>query len=103
MNLFSEAHIFKTYSQVATAIIRLIHPLVVNIADLEAQLVRSSQPVIAALSKELSKFKRTLARKTDELINFCAARVSWNTRSSTVHNLVSSAIPTTRACHLRLI
>ena len=68
MNLFSEAHIQRIYAQGADAVVRLVHRLVDHIADLEAQLIRSPQPVIAALSKELIKLKRTLSRKTDELI-----------------------------------
>ncbi len=67
MNLFSEAHILRIYAQGTAAIVRLIHRLVDKIEDMEAQLIRSPQPVIALLSKELAKLKRSLARKTDEL------------------------------------
>jgi len=68
MNLYSETHISKVYAQGEPAICRLVHRLTDNIEDLQAQLIRSPQPVIALLSKELTKVKSTLARKTDELI-----------------------------------
>jgi exonuclease VII large subunit len=50
------------------AIVRLVHRLTDNIEDLQAQLIRSPQPVIASLSKQLAKVKSTLSRKTAELI-----------------------------------
>jgi len=68
MNLFSEAHIQRIYDQGVDSVIRLVHRLTDKIENLEAQLIRSPQPVIAALSKELTATKRSLARKTDELI-----------------------------------
>ncbi len=68
MNLYSEAHISKIYAQGERAIVRLVHRLVDNIEDLQALLIRTPQPVIAALSKELAKVKSTLARKTAELM-----------------------------------
>jgi len=68
MNLYSEAHIRRIYKQGEPAIVRLVHRLVDNIEDLQALLIRTPQPVIARLSQELAKAKRTLARQTDELI-----------------------------------
>lgn len=68
MNLYSAAHIFRVYDQGAAAIVRLVHRLTAKVEDLEAQLIRSPQPVIAALAKELTKVKSTLARKTAELM-----------------------------------
>ena len=68
MNLDSEAHIQRIYAQGAAALVRLFHRLTDNIEDLQAQLIRTPQPVIALLSKELTKVKSTLARKTDQLI-----------------------------------
>ncbi len=68
MNLYSEAHIQRIYTQGAAAIVRLVHRLTDNIEDLQAQLIRTPQPVIALLSKELVKVKSTLARKTAALI-----------------------------------
>ena len=67
MNLFSNAHIHRIYAQGTEAVLRLVHRLVDNIEDLEAQLIRAPQPVIASLSKELAKVKRTLARQSGEL------------------------------------
>jgi transposase len=67
MNLYSAAHIFRVYDQGAAAIVRLVHRLTDKVEDLEAQLIRSPQPVIAALSKELTKVKRNLARQNNEL------------------------------------
>jgi len=68
MNLYREAHIQRIYAHGAAAIVRLVHRLTDNIEDLQAQLIRSPQPVIALLSKELAKVKSTLARKTAELM-----------------------------------
>ncbi len=68
MNLYSEAHIRRIYKQGEPAIVRLVHRLTDNIEDLQAQLIRSPQPVIASLSKELAKVKSTLSRKTAALI-----------------------------------
>jgi transposase len=67
MNLYSAAHIFRIYAQGADAIFRLVHRLTDKVEDLEAQLIRSPQPIIAALSKELTKVKSTLARQNNEL------------------------------------
>jgi len=68
MNLYSEAHIQRIYAQGAAAIVRLVHRLTDNLEDLQAQLIRTPQPVIALLSKELAKVKSTLARKTAALM-----------------------------------
>jgi len=68
MNLYSETHISKVYAQGEPAICRLVHRLTDNIEDLQAQLIRSPQPVIASLSKELAKVKSTLARNTAALL-----------------------------------
>jgi transposase len=68
MNLYSAAHISRIYKQGEGAIVRLVHRLVDNVEDLQAHLIRTPQPVIAALSKELTKVKSTLARNTAELI-----------------------------------
>jgi transposase len=68
MNLYSKAHITRIYNQGVDSIVRLVHRLTDKIEDLEAQLICQPAPVIVALSKELAKTKRTLARKTDELI-----------------------------------
>jgi transposase len=67
MNLLSEAHIFKIYDQGVDAIVRLVHRLADRIDELEAQPIRSPQPVIASLSKELARVKQTLARQSQEL------------------------------------
>jgi transposase len=68
MNLYSQAHILRIYDRGVAAIIRLVHCLTDKVEDIEAQLNCQPQPVvIASLSKELAKTKRTLARKTDEL------------------------------------
>ncbi len=68
MNLYSEAHIFRIFNQGVDSIVRLVQRLTDRIEDLEAQLSCKPEPVIAALSKELVKSKRNLARTTDELI-----------------------------------
>ena len=68
MNLYSQAHISRIYAQGEQAIVRLVHRLVDNIEDLQALLIRTPQPVIAALSKELTTVKSTLARKTAALL-----------------------------------
>ena len=68
MNLDSEAHIQRIYAQGAAALVRLFHRLTDNIEDLQAQLIRTPQPVIAWLSKELTTVKSTLARKTAALM-----------------------------------
>src|SRR5438105_154089 len=68
MNLLSEAHIFRIYDQGVDAIVRLIHRLADRIEELEAQPIRSLQPVIASPSKELARAKRTLACQSQELL-----------------------------------
>jgi transposase len=68
MNLLSEAHIRKIYAQGAQAIVRLVHRLADRIDELEAQPARNPQPVRAALAKELARTKRTLDRRSRELL-----------------------------------
>jgi transposase len=68
MNLLSEAHIRKIYDQGADAIVRLVHRLAGRIDELEVQPIRAPQPVIASLSKELARAKRTLTRQSQELL-----------------------------------
>lgn len=66
--MLSTGTIVRIYAQGADTILRLITKLEVRIEDLEAQLTRSPQPVIASLMKELARAKDTLARQVDELI-----------------------------------
>lgn len=61
--MYSQAHIYRIYDQGVDSIVRLVHRLTDKIEDLEAQLIRSPQPVLASLAKEIAKTKRTLARK----------------------------------------
>jgi transposase len=68
MHLLSEAHIRRMYDQSAEAIVRLVHRLADRITELEAQPIRSPQPIIARLSTELARAKRTLARQSQELL-----------------------------------
>ncbi len=67
MNLLSEAHIRRLYAQGVDSVVRLVHRLADRIEELEAQPIRSPQPVIASLAKELAKVKATLARQSREL------------------------------------
>jgi BMFP domain-containing protein YqiC len=66
--MLSQGTIYRIYAQGEEAIVRLITRLEDRIADLEAQLTRSPQPLIASLSKELARAKRTLVRQTDQLL-----------------------------------
>jgi transposase len=66
--VLSTGTIVRIYAQGADAILRLITKLEDRIEDLEAQLTRSPQPVIASLMKELAQAKSTLERQRDELI-----------------------------------
>jgi hypothetical protein len=66
--VLSTGTIVRIYAQGADAILRLITKLEDRIEDLEAQLTRSPQPVIASLMNELARAKGTLARQVDELI-----------------------------------
>jgi transposase len=68
MNLLSEAHIRRVHAQGVESVVRLVHRLADRITDLEALPLRSPQPVIAALSRELARAKRTLARQSQELL-----------------------------------
>jgi transposase len=68
MNLLSEAHIRRVYAQGVDAVVCLVHRLTDHLDELEAQPVREPQPVIAALAKELAKTKRTLDRRSQELL-----------------------------------
>ena len=72
MNLLGEAHLRRIYAQGAPAVVRLVHRLADRITELEAQPAREPQPVIAALAKELAKAKRTLDRRSQELLERCA-------------------------------
>lgn len=65
--MLSETHIHRLYAQGADAICRVIRCLEGQLEDSAAQLIRSPQPVIALLTQELQKAKRTLARQSDEL------------------------------------
>lgn len=67
MNLLSEAHIRRIYTQGVEAVVRLVHRLADRITELEAQPIREPQPVIARLAKELARTKQTLARQSREL------------------------------------
>jgi len=66
--VLSTGTIVRIYAQGADAILRLITKLEDRIEDLETQLTRSPQPVIASLMNELARAKSTLARQVDELI-----------------------------------
>jgi len=55
--MLSTGTIVRIYAQGADAILRLITKLEDRIEDLEAQLTRSPQPVIASLMKELQANK----------------------------------------------
>jgi transposase len=66
--VLSEAHIYRLYDQGAERVLRLVRQLECRIAEMEALLTRTPQPVIALLSKELTTVKRTLAYKTQELV-----------------------------------
>jgi BMFP domain-containing protein YqiC len=66
--MLSQGTIYRIYDQGEEAIVRLITRLEDRIADLEAQLTRSPQPLIASLSKELALAKGTLVRQTDQLL-----------------------------------
>ena len=66
--MLSTGTIVRIYAQGADAILRLITKLEDRIEDLETQLTRSPQPVIASLMNELARAKSTLARQVDELI-----------------------------------
>lgn len=68
MNLLSEAHLRRIYAQGVDAVVRLVHRLADRIEELEAQPSRNPQPVIAVLAKELAKTKRTLDRRSRELL-----------------------------------
>jgi exonuclease VII large subunit len=50
------------------AIVRLVTRLEDQIEDLQAQLTRHPQPLIAAVAKELAKTRQTLARRDTELL-----------------------------------
>lgn len=67
MNLLSEAHIRRLYAQGVDSVVRLVHRLADRIEELEAQPIRSPQPVRAALAKELAKVKAILAHQSREL------------------------------------
>jgi transposase len=99
MNLFSEAHIHRIYAQGAPAIIRLVHRLTDKIEDLEAQLICRPQPALASLSKELVKTKRTLARKTDELIRERQLNHQLLRRIRELEAEVERSTPTERDSH----
>lgn len=65
--MLSQTHIHRLYAQGSDAIVRVVRRLESQIEDTAAQLIRSPQPVIALLTKELQQAKRTLLRQTDEL------------------------------------
>ena len=67
MNLLSEAHVRRVYAQGVDSVVRLVHRLADRITELEAQPIRSPQPVITSLAKELARAKQTLARQSRKL------------------------------------
>jgi hypothetical protein len=66
--VLSRGTIYRIYAQGEEAIIALVGRLEDRIEDLEAQVTRSPQPLIASLSKELAQAKSTISRQTDELL-----------------------------------
>lgn len=66
--ILSHPTIRRFYDQGLEAVVRLITKLEDHSEDLQAQLTRNPQPAIASLSKELAKTKRTLARRSRELL-----------------------------------
>jgi len=64
----SDAHIQRFYYQGVDAVIRVIHRLEDQLEDARTQLISKPESVIALLTKELQRIKRTLARKSDELL-----------------------------------
>lgn len=66
--MYTQADIYRFYDQGVDRIVRLVFQLTDKIEDLEAQIVRRPEPVIALLRKELQSAKRTLTRKSDELL-----------------------------------
>ncbi|MET0647184.1 MAG: DUF6444 domain-containing protein [Pyrinomonadaceae bacterium] len=68
MLILSHSTIHRLYDQGLEAVVRLVTRLEDQIEDLHAQLTRNPQPAIASLSKELAKTKRTLARRSLELL-----------------------------------
>ena len=66
--MLSTGTIVRIYAQGADAILRLITKLEDRIEDLEAQLTRTPQPVIASLMKKLAQANGTLERQRDELV-----------------------------------
>ena len=68
MNLLSEAHIRRVYAQGVDSVVRLVHRLADRIDELETQPIREPRPAAAALAKELAKTKRTLDRRSQQLL-----------------------------------
>ncbi len=66
--VYSDALIQRFYFQGVDAVVRVIHRLEDQLEDARAQLIRQPAPVIAQLSKELQSIKRTLAHKSDQLL-----------------------------------
>ena len=66
--VLSTGTIVRIYAQGAEAVLRLVTRLEDRIEDLEALVIRSPQPVIASLTKELAQAKSTLERQSGELI-----------------------------------
>jgi AraC-like DNA-binding protein len=99
MNLLSEAHIRKIYAQGVEAIVRLVHRLADRITELEAQPIRAPQPVIAALSQELARAKRTLARQSQKLLEQQQLNYQLLRRLRELEHEVERGVPVARDSH----
>jgi hypothetical protein len=66
--ILSYSTIQRFYDQGPEAILRLVTRLEHQIRELQAQLARNPQPLIAALSKELALSKQMLQRRQQELL-----------------------------------
>ena len=99
MNLLSEAHIFGIYDQGVEVIVRLVHRLADRIEELEALLIRSPQPVIVSLSKDLARAKRTLACQSQELLKQRQLNHQLLRRIRELEHEVERSAPVTRDSH----
>jgi hypothetical protein len=67
-NILSHSTILRFFDQGPEAVLRLVTRLENQIEELQAQLARNPQPLIASLSKELALSKQTLQRREHDLL-----------------------------------
>src|SRR2546421_98065 len=87
-------YIFTLYSMGAGAVFRYLQQLEQRVEDAEVRVTRSQQTLVERLSKELSSTKRTLARKSHQLVHERQLNHQLMRRIRELEHEIERSIPT---------